>query len=213
MPPPKRDRDHTLAWVNSICLLFLIIGIVGARTARISIHARPSVEEVAPVLVEPLQPPPTPQPEAKQEQTDPDKSEAPRVVVVTLNSPAVNFSVPTIGNLVVPNSVATAPPIQPMQEVAPLRSAPAVLNTTGSGGERPQPPYPRLALEQGHQGSVLLQMTVNEAGSIEDIQVKQSSGSTILDHSALEFVRRHWTIPSGKGTRAYEATIIYKLMQ
>jgi len=214
LPPPPGQRERTLAWVNSICLLFLIVGLVGARIARISIKAPPPLEDVAPVLVEPLPPPPqAATPEQKQEQSEPDKSEAPRVVVVTPDSPAINFSVPTIGNVVVPNAVAAAPPPEPMQSVAPVHTAPSVLDTTGSGGDRPQPPYPRIALEQGRQGSVLLQMTVNDAGAITDIEVKQSSGSSILDHSALDFVKRHWSIPSGKGTRVFEATIVYKLVR
>jgi periplasmic protein TonB len=212
LPPPQRNRDRVLGWVNSICLLFLIVGVVGARTARMEILAPPPIEDVAPVVIEPLPPPVQTVQEQKQEEPNPDKSEAPRVVVVTPDSPSINFSVPTIGNLVVPNSVAAAPPLAPMQAVAPLRAAPSMLNSTGSGGERPQPPYPRIALEQGQQGSVLLQMTVDDSGAITAIEVKQPSGSQILDHSALDFVRRHWTVPSGKGTRIYEATIIYKLL-
>jgi periplasmic protein TonB len=176
------------------------------------ILAPPPIEDVAPVVIEALPPPVQTVQEQKQEEPNPDKSEAPRVVVVTPDSPAINFSVPTIGNLVVPNAVAAAPPLAPMQSVAPLRSAPSILNSTGSGGERPQPPYPKIALDQGQQGSVQLQMTVDDAGAITDIQVKQSSGFGTLDHSALDFVRRHWTVPSGKGTRTYEATIIYKLL-
>jgi protein TonB len=214
LPAPQRDRDRSLAWVNSVCLLFLVVGLAGARTARIAIQAPPPIADAAPVVVEPLPPPvqTTPQ-ELKPNESDQDKSDAPRVVVVTLDSPAINFSVPTIGNLVVPNAVAAAPPLAPMQPVAPVRAAPSILNPTGSGGERPQPPYPKIALEQGQQGSVQLQMSVNDAGAITDIEVKQSSGSAILDHSALEFVKRHWTVPSGQGARVYEATIIYKLLR
>ena len=88
---------------------------------------------------------------------------------------------------------------------------PTVLNTTGNSGERPQPPYPKIALEQGEQGSVMLRMTVDDAGLIKTIEVAQSSGFPVLDHSALEFVKRHWTVPPGKGSRIYEATINYKL--
>lgn len=202
-----------MAWVNSICLLFLIIGLAGARTARMAIQHPPPIVDVAPVVIEPLPPPrTTPEPQ-KQEQTEPDKTEAPRVVVVTPDSPSINFSVPTIGNVLVPNAVAAAPPAAPMQPIAPLRTAPSVLDTTGSGGERPQPPYPRLALEQGQQGSVLLQLSVNENGAIANIEVKESSGSAILDHSALEFVKRHWTVHSDQGARVFEARIIYKLVQ
>jgi protein TonB len=119
--------------------------------------------------------------------------------------------VPTIGNLLVPNAVAAAPPLRPLNPVASLRNVPTVLDTTGNGGERPQPPYPKIALESGQQGSVLLQMTVDDSGLIQDIEIKQSSGSGILDRSALDFVKRHWIVPPGKGSRLYEATIIYQL--
>jgi protein TonB len=213
LPPPKSNRDRVLAWVNSVCVLFLAVGILGATTARIAIKRPPPLADVAPVVIEPPPPPQTAAAEPKPELSEQEKAEAPRVVVVTLDSPAINFSVPTIGNLMVPNAMAAAPPVEPMQPVAALATAPTVLDTTGAGGERPQPPYPRIALEQGQQGSVLLQMTVNDAGAITDIVVSQSSGSAILDHSALEFVKRHWTIPSGKGARTYEARIIYKILR
>src|SRR5258708_26584352 len=94
-----------------------------------------------------------------------------------------------------------------------LRSQPTVLDTTGGGGERPQPPYPKIALEQGQQGTVVLRMTVDDAGLITAIDVGQSSGFPVLDRSALDFVRRHWIVPPGKGTRMYEATINYKLQR
>ncbi len=97
------------------------------------------------------------------------------------------------------------------QPVVPLHNVPTVLNNTGNSGERPQPPYPKIALEQAQQGAVMLRMTVDDAGLIKTIEVAQSSGFPVLDHSAMEFVKRHWTVPPGKGSRIYEATINYKL--
>jgi periplasmic protein TonB len=215
----ESDPDRKLAWVNSICILFLLIGIAGSRPAAIRIKSLPPIEEVNAAIVEPLPPPPQVQSDQqKQEpQDDQEQPDTPQVVVVTLESPKINFSVPTIGNLLVPNAIATAPPVVPMkQPVATLHNVPAVpnpavLNNTGNGGERPQPPYPKIALEQGEQGSVMLRMTVDDAGLIKTIEVAQSSGFPVLDHSAVEFVKRHWTVPPGKGSRIYEATINYKL--
>jgi protein TonB len=132
-------------------------------------------------------------------------------VVITPEAPNITFSVPTVGNLVAPLGLAQAPPVAELRPVVPLRSVPATLNATGSAGERPQPPYPKIALDQGQQGSVLLRMSVDDAGLITTIEVAQSSGFPVLDHSALEFVKRHWTVPTGKASRIYEATINYKL--
>jgi protein TonB len=207
-----RDPDHKLAWVNSICILFLFIGIVGSKPVSIRIKPLPPAAVVSAAIVEPLPPPP----QAASEQTSPEPSneetpDTPQVVAVTPPSPNISFAVPTIGNLVVPAVLAKAPPLAPLKRVAPLRTQPMVLNSTGGSGERPQPPYPQIALEQGQQGSVKLRMTVDDAGLIKTIEIAQSSGSAVLDHSALEFVRRHWTVGGGNRTRIYEATINYKL--
>lgn len=209
-----RDPNRTLAWVNSVCILFLLIGVAGSKPASVLIKPLPAVEEATAAIVEPLPPPPQAQPEQlNQEQTKDEPPDTPQVVVVTPDAPSISFSVPTIGNLVVPNAIAQAPPLAPLKPPAPLRAQPILLNlnSTGSSGERPQPPYPRIALDQGQQGSVTLRMTVDEAGLITTVEVAQSSGFPVLDHSALAFVKRRWTVPSGKGARIYEATITYKI--
>jgi TonB family protein len=210
----ERDPNRKLAWVNSICILILLIGVSGSKPASIRIKPLPPVEAVSAVIVEPLPPPPQTHSEQQpQDQNNEQQVDTPQVVVVTPDAPSINFSVPTIGNLVVPNAVAQAPPVAPLKQVAPLRTQPTVLNTTGSGGDRPQPPYPTIALQQGQQGSVTLRMTVDDAGSISTIEIVQSSGFPILDRSATDFVKRHWTVPPEKGTRIYEAVINYKLQK
>jgi protein TonB len=192
--------------------MFFLIGIVGSKPAAIRIKALPPLEEVSATIVEPLPPPPQTQSvQQSQEQNNQEQVDTPQVVVVTPEAPTINFSVPTIGNLVVPNAVAQAPPVAPLKQVALLRTQPSVLNTTGSGGDRPQPTYPKIALEQGQQGSVTLRMTVDDAGLISTIEVVQSSAFPVLDHGAMDFVKRHWTVRPEKGTRIYEATINYKL--
>jgi periplasmic protein TonB len=210
LPEANRDPNRKLAWVNSICILFLLIGIVGAKSGSISLEKPPPLEEPIPVLVEPPPPPPT-KTEQPQEQTDQEKPETPQVVVVTPASPSINFSVPTIGNVVVPNGIAVAPPINPMKPVEPLRNRPTTLNNTGSGGERPAPPYPKIAQDQGEQGSVTILITVDEAGLITSAELKSTSGYPVLDRSALDYVKKHWIIPPSDGNRLYETTINYRL--
>ena len=101
----NRDANRNLGWVNSICILFLLVGLIGARPASMVIPKPPPIEEVIPTIIEPLTPPPAADQPREQEQTDQDKPETPQVVVVTPDSPAINFSIPTIGNLVVPNAL------------------------------------------------------------------------------------------------------------
>lgn len=213
LPHPQGHPERTLAWVNSICLLFLIVALSGVRPRLPMPKPVPPVEEAVPIIIQPL--PPTPPPQAgqpnKEESTD-DKAPAPRVVVVTLNSPAINFSVPTIGNVLVPNAIAQAPPVAPLRAApAAVRNEPKTIGSTGEGGDRPQPPYPDMALKLGEQGTVVLLLTVDDSGLVDSITVKETSGSAILDRSARDFVKRHWIVPPGKGGRIFQATISYQI--
>ena len=212
LPRPEGHPERTLAWLNSICFLFLLVALFGARLRLPAPKAVPPLEEPVPVLIQPL--PQTPPPQADQasrEAAPEEKAPAPRLVVVTPDSPAISFAVPTIGNLLVPNAIAQAPPGEAPKARAAARSEPKTIGSTGEGGDRPQPPYPDMALKLGEQGTVVLLLTVDDSGLVESISVKQSSGSAILDRSALEFVKRHWIVPPGKGGRLFQATISYQI--
>jgi protein TonB len=215
LPSANRDPNRNLAWINSICLLFLIIGLVGAKPVKIAIRPVPPVEEIVPVVIEAAPPPPqTVTPDNREQDQDQQQPDAAQVVVVTAESPAINFSVPTIGTLVVPNAVAVAPPLKPMQPPVAVRSQPHVpssLFATGAGGERPQPPYPKLALDDAEQGTVTLLMVADDSGGIISVEVKNSSGYPILDRSTVDYVRRHWRLPAGAGTRMFQTSITYRL--
>jgi protein TonB len=206
----ERDDHRQLAWINAICIMFFLVGSVGSTPISVEVRPLPPQEEASGAIVEPL-PPQTQTEPQKEDQDREETSDSPQVVVVTPEAPNINFAVPTIGNLLVAAAVANAPPLAPLKTVAPLRGQPVQIETTGNGGERPQPPYPKEAIEQGQQGSVTLKLTVNDAGLIDAIQIVQSSGFPLLDRGAMQFVKRRWMVPPGKGGRTYEATIIYKL--
>ena len=211
---PAEEFNRKFAWVNSICILILLVGIFGSRRGSISTRTSPPVQEVIPAIIEPLPSPPQSAPEkTTQEQSDQDKPDTPQVVVVALEAPSISFAVPTIGNLVVPNTMATAPPLNPMRPVATLERKPVSLENTGGSGERPQPPYPKIALDQGQQGRVTLLITADDSGNIVSVEVKESSGFPILDRSAVDHIRRHWVLPRGTGTRFFETSINYLLQR
>jgi TonB family protein len=205
LPQVNRDANPKLAWVNSICILFLIIGILGARRGLIAIKPAPPLEEVVPVIVEPISLPP--QETTEKEETDEDKNDTPQVAVVIPQSPNISFQVPTIGSLVVPANLASAPPLEPMRTAAQVGS----LNNTGSGGERPIPPYPVIAKQTGEQGTVVLLLGGDAAGNIVSVDVKESSAFPILDRATVDFVKRHWHLPPGTGSQLFQTSIIYKL--
>lgn len=212
LPAANRDSTRKLAWVNSLCLLFLLIGLVGWKTGSIRINPPPPIEQAVPIVIEQAPPPPV-RVEAQQtdEPQNQDNSEMPQVVVVTPESPSIVFSVPTIGNVIMPNALAVAPPANPSKPLAPFRNQTITIKDTGAGGERRAPQYPQMAQQLRQEGTVLLSMTVDENGTITAIEVKQSSGFPLLDRSTRDFVQRHWLLPAGAAGRIFEAPITYKL--
>ena len=205
LPSASRDANLKLAWVNSVCILFLTIGLVGARRGLITIKPTPPIEEIIPVILAPVTLPP--QETTEKKETDESKEDAPRVAVVIPSAPNISFSVPTIGSLVVPASLASAPPLEPMRTAATVN----LLNTTGAGGERPQPPYPKIALEEGEQGAILLLLGGDAAGNVISVDLKESSGFPFLDRATVEFIRQHWHLPVGTGSQLFQTRINYKI--
>lgn len=200
------DPQRKLACLNSIIFLFLLIGIVGARQGAIAIKPTLPLQEIVPVVVAPTILPPQSATDKKAE-ADPEKNDAPQVVVALPTAPNVNFSVPTIGTLIGPASLAAAPPLEPLRTRAQI----GALANTGASGDRPQPSYPEAAAQQGAQGTVDLRITGDAAGNVVSVEVKRSSGFAILDHETADFVKRHWHLPTDAGTHVFETSITYKL--
>jgi protein TonB len=200
LPSAKRDANLKLAWVNSICILFLLIGIAGARRGLIDIKAVPPIREEVPIVIQPTVLPPQ---AIAQKPEQAEQINQPRALVALPNAPDVNFGVPTAGSLVVPAALASAP------QAASLRIG--SLNNTGAGGDRPEPPYPPIARETGEQGTVKLLLGGDAVGNIVSVDVKESSGFPVLDRATVDFVERHWRLPAGDGNRLFETSITYLL--
>ena len=200
LPSANRDNNFKLAWVNSICILFLLIGILGARRGLISIKPVQPIRAEVPIIVQPTVLPPqavAPKPEQTQPNTQP------RVLVALPNAPNVNFGVPTAGTLVVPAALVSAPQMAPMLIGS--------LNNTGAGCDRPEPPYPPIARETGEQGTIKLLLGGNAAGNVISIQVKASSGFPVFDRATVDFIKAHWRLPAGGEHHLFETSITYLL--
>src|SRR6266567_3928833 len=106
LPAEYKDQYRTLAWVNSICFLFLVIGIIGLKAPRVFVRQISEPVETVPVVFTP--PEEQPKQEIKPEPDEPQldtPTEAPQVVtiVAAVDSPSVAFAVPIQG------AVAVAP--------------------------------------------------------------------------------------------------------
>ncbi len=200
LPAANQDSNLKLAWVNSICILFLFIGILGARRGIIAIKPVPPIRVEVPVVVQPAVLPPQAIAQ-KPEQAEPINQ--PRVLVALPNAPNVNFGIPTEGTLIVPTALASP------AQAAPVRIG--SLFNTGAGGERPEPPYPPIALQTGEQGSVVLLLTGDDEGNVVSVDVKESSGFPVLDRATVDFIKHHWRLPAGAGNRLFQTSITYQL--
>src|ERR1039457_5654083 len=58
LPLANGDANLKLAWVNSVCILFLLIGIVGARRGIIAIKPVPPIRVEVPIVIQPTVLPP-----------------------------------------------------------------------------------------------------------------------------------------------------------
>ena len=61
LPQEFKDSNRNLAWANSICLLFVMIGIIGLRPPAVFVRAITEPTEVMQVFVPPDQEEPPPQ--------------------------------------------------------------------------------------------------------------------------------------------------------
>src|SRR5258708_10063237 len=100
LPSEFKDLHRKLAWVDSICLLFLLIGLVGLKEPKIVERPLTQRTDVVPVVIIPPEDQPKQEPEVKQDDTQPQDTpmDTPQVaVVVAAADPStVAFSVPVV---------------------------------------------------------------------------------------------------------------------
>lgn len=203
LPAATRDANRKLAYANSICLLFLIIGLIGLKMPKPYIRPLPEVVDIVPVVFTPPdQPPPQQQdqPQDQPEETRDPVVDAPVVATVVAADPsAVKFAVPVSGPVILaPARFASAPPAPQAAKAAP--SQPTRFVPTGKeGGSHPWPQvYPRQAQVQRQEGTVTLLINVGEDGVPTSVRVDNTSGSSVLDRYSIDWVRANWRWLPGK---------------
>jgi periplasmic protein TonB len=101
--------------------------------------------------------------------------------------------------------VAVAPVVSEPEPPPPPPPEP-VTEPMGRAGylNNPAPDYPAQAVRQGWQGTVLLRVRVLANGSVESVEVKQTSGKKLLDDEAMRTVKRWSFEPAKRGTTAID---------
>src|SRR6266487_1167557 len=214
LPAANRDANRILAYMNSICALFMAIGLAGINPPVLEQSVPEPVQQFVPVeIVQPPEPPKTePPPQEQDPQPQPDTPVVmPQVATVVAADPTqARFAVPVEGPVVfAPAKFAQAPPPAP-----PKPAARTVVRLTGSeGGTHPDPSYPRAALEQRQQGTVTVVMTVNPDGSVESIEIKKSSGYVTLDRHVTQWVKTRFKFLPVENSelRYFEKDFVFQL--
>ena len=184
LPSEYRDSNRVLAWVNSICLLFLLIGLVGLKAPGVVQRPLSEPQEIVPVVFTPPEEQQKIEPEVKQDEPEPQNQplDTPQVatVVAAADPSTVAFAVPVEGAVAIaPARFATAPPPVNTAPPKPTKFDPNANN----GGNTPLPEYPGLALRNRYQGTVTIEFTVDASGAITSAKIQNSSGYPILDES------------------------------
>ena len=200
LPQEWKDSYRTLAWVNSICFLFLVVGLVGLKAPRVIQKPLTEISEPVPVVFTQPEEPPKTEPEPKQEEEQPQDAPAdtPQVaaVVAAADPTSVAFAVPVQGAVAIAPAAHLATPPPPANQAPPR--AVQFNPTTAGGGSFPDPHYPAIAMRNHYQGTVIVEFVVDEAGRLTSVKVQKSSGFPVLDEEALETVKNRWRFMPGK---------------
>ena len=70
-----------------------------------------------------------------------------------------------------------------------IQQSPTAGSVSGKINHKFVPRYPELALMEGIEGRVILYVKIKKSGTVESVQLKNSSGHEILDESALSQVK------------------------
>ena len=108
---------------------------------------------------------------------------------------------------------ATVPPAPTIAAApAPAASAPAAVPSQPRFDadylDNPKPPYPAISRRLSEQGRVVLRVHVDADGRPADVQLHNSSGSSRLDQSALDTVRRWKFAPAKLGKEPIAAWVL-----
>ncbi len=202
LPAEYRDTNRTLAYANSICALFLAIGLVGLKAPELIFRPLSEVSDPVPVIIEQLpEQVQRVEPEIKEDEPPPldTPTDIPQVaaIVAAADSANVAFSVPVEGAVAVMPNARYAPPPPRITQAPPAQPSQFRQNSV-QGAVTPDPAFPASAQRKGYEGSVVVEFTVDNTGSVGNVKVQKSSGYLALDEAALTVVRQRWRFPPEK---------------
>ena len=217
LPGATKDATQKLAYVNSICILVLVIGFIGVKAPQLVNKEPPQTVEIVPVeIVQIEQKPPEPEPMPENLEPPPDAPvDMPQIATVVAADPSqVKFAIPVEGPVVfAPAKFAQAPPASP-----PKAPNSKIIKFTGTdGGIYPVQDYPAWARRQDQplEATATLIITVKPDGSVASVEIQSYSGSYRLAKSAADWIQSRYRFPpiDTAEMRRYEKPVEFKLTQ
>lgn len=192
-----------------------ILGIAGAIALNVAALMLLMVPVSAPMQIAPpdketiyIHDPPKPKP-AEPEPVPIVKPQTIRATVPTLSNPPKPQPMPD-QEVIVPDGTDYVPPTlsDPMPDIGQTLPNPDPLPSTRlEYASAPAPTYPREALLNGIQGTVVLKVLVDVDGKPLSVEIERSSGNRRLDDAARRQVLRKWmfrpAIRNGQAVQVY----------
>lgn len=169
-------------------ILFSPKPMLSPRIITIELAQPPPPQAEPEPIVEALEPPPPPPPKpVTKPKPVPQK---PKPITKPVQSPPAPKPPQPVSK---PKLDLTPIPTTPF----PLPVTPQAAPVTPEPTYRPEPVYPMLARRMGHQGTVILEITLTQSGKVARAFIVESSGYRSLDQSALDAVNT-WRFPANR---------------
>lgn len=198
--PAAERRTFTIAFVGLLHVAVIYTILVALNIAPSPLAGVPGITVLPPKVIDH---PPTQQPPPAVIMTHPDPGTVVKPII-TIDNPPPNDG----GGTLTPNQGNGAGPGTGAGDVFQGPVAVASTHTI--------PPYPSLDTRLGHEGQVLLNISLDADGAITDASIVKSSGYEGLDEAAVVWVKSHWRYkPATKGGVAVpsttRATVVFHL--
>jgi periplasmic protein TonB len=232
------DSGRVLGLSVTVCLhMAVVYGLLQHNTVTSAIiPPQPLmvsiVREAQPVKPEPVAPPkpepvverkPHPPVQHKPKQVPPPAGPQPIATPKPERSALIAAATPEPASQGRPAPVEQAPPRPTPAPVAAAVSEPAAAPVIAKAAppanptaprfdadylQNPAPRYPPLARRMRQEGKVVLRVLVDSGGGASQIEVRNSSGSDVLDEAALEAVKRWRFVPARRDDQPVAAWVL-----
>jgi protein TonB len=190
-PAKNSKRMAAFALVVIIHVLFVWVLASGLGKKVVEVVLGPVETRLIEELPDQEDEPPPPPPEIE---TPPPYVPPPEI---SIDIPVDTGPTTAISNVTSERPVAAPPPIaQPKPVERQVVKTPP--STQGRGARITQPEYPPASRRAGEEGTVQLQVFVQENGRAGEVKVARSSGFPKLDEAAIAEVKRNWRFVPGK---------------